>query len=171
MSEVKTWRYVLPSIDGEGSGIVILDSTGFFASVGDYGDYAYWWRYFGEEGFRNFFLKAEKESEYFLRKLSRKSEIDIGETARLIKETILSRRREGYMTRDYARREWERAKQLESDGDEHWWYENTWFACRSELLVYDYPACAKAFVEKFLPRLAKAIEEELKNEMEMVTND
>lgn len=166
MSDIKTWRYVLPNIDSEGWGVVLLDSTGFFAAVSDYGNYAHGWWDSGKKDFREFFLQAEKDANYFLAKLSRDSEFDADTTVQLIKEYILSHRRERRLLQEEARLEWERADELLADYDERGWCESTRINYAGEFLRYTFPASAKAFVYQLLPRLAAAIAEELKHERE-----
>jgi hypothetical protein len=41
---VKTWRFDLPNVDGEGWAIVFMDSRGCFSALSDWGDVSYRWR-------------------------------------------------------------------------------------------------------------------------------
>ncbi|ARF67055.1 hypothetical protein B7C51_19310 [Paenibacillus larvae subsp. pulvifaciens] len=52
-------------IDGEGWGIFILDETGMFAAVTDYGNCAYKWPHSGCEDFRHFFAQERTNWGYF----------------------------------------------------------------------------------------------------------
>lgn len=60
-------RYELPSVRGEGWGIIILDTDrGIFAAVSDYGNYCHMWTHPGCE-FRQFIINCDDD--YFQKKL------------------------------------------------------------------------------------------------------
>ena len=88
MSEVKLWRYALPSIRGSGWAIFVLGSDGYFSAISDFGNYAYFWRAPGTEDFREFFLRVEWESDYFIQKLSPGPEYDGEETMKEIERAL-----------------------------------------------------------------------------------
>ncbi len=54
MNEPICWRYSLPNVNYSGWAVAHLDSRGFFSVVGNYGEYGYLWRNFGDVDFRVF---------------------------------------------------------------------------------------------------------------------
>ncbi|AHD04899.1 hypothetical protein ABNB59_06440 [Paenibacillus larvae] len=166
--EIKHWRYDIPQIDGEGWGTFLLDETGMFAAVTDYGNCAYKWPHSGCEDFRHFFAQERTNWGYFLPKLFYElKEYDGDETLQRIKEYIISCRRDGTFTREKARQEWdllERHDWLYGDFEFAYWYDETSISDAEEFYIRGYPSSALAFVNKLLPRLSKAIREELARE-------
>lgn len=170
MAPVKFWRYYLPcDHNREGWAEIVICSTGFFAAVSDYGDYAYAWRATGCEDVREFFLRAPAEWHYFAGKLGGpRARIYDGEgTANAIREYILGERRRCGMTRTEARHEWDLIEECgvedseigfnrfgEATDIEEWWD----FHCRC------FDPNLLAFCRKTMARLAEAIRTELLNE-------
>ncbi|MHB1418700.1 MAG: hypothetical protein ACYCX4_03810, partial [Bacillota bacterium] len=110
MSEdIQIWRYYIPSEDGlEGWGIFLLDSTGMFAAVTDYGNYAFRWAYHGEKDFRKFVIGLKNDPGYLLGKVLPNGKVYDGEeTIKNIKETIIDVRRDGSWSKEQARKEWD----------------------------------------------------------------
>lgn len=171
--EVIVWRYELPSIDGEGWGSFMLDSTGMFAAVTDYGNYAFRWGHHGKRDFRNFIADAGLSQGYMLSKLapSKRREYQGDETTENIKSAIIRRRWNRYLTEEQAREEWELVESCDSDYKEgfHEWYNQTTFEDAHEYSVYDYTIHEKAFVEELLPRLVAELETELAAETQAAT--
>lgn len=170
MSEVKFWRYYIPSVDGiEGWGVFLLDSTGMFAAVTDYGNAAYKWPLHAEEDFRRFFAKGVSGG-YLLQKLFYEhKQFDGDATLREVKEDIIERRRDGSYSRQKARKEWDLLsyyEDLDNDASFVRWYDNTSISDAGEFYKMRYPASARAFVNKLIPRLSEAIREELAKESE-----
>lgn len=170
MSEVKIWRYYIPPVDSvEGWGVFILDSTGMFAAVTDYGNAAYKWPLHAEEDFRRFFAKGVSGG-YLLQKLFyEQKKYDNEATLQDVKEFIMVCRREGSYSREKAREEWELLSyydDLDNDASFVRWYDNTSISDAGELYKMSYPASARAFVNKLIPRLSEAIREELAKESE-----
>jgi hypothetical protein len=88
-TQIKFWRYYLPNIDGEGWGIFLLDSTGFFSAVTDYGNCAY---RNGTKDFREF---MKGSSSYYINKLfGEGTEYQGDQTVEKIKRYIIELRRE-----------------------------------------------------------------------------
>lgn len=171
MSEIKYWRYVVPSINGiEGWGIFLLDSTGMFSCVTDYGNYAFKWTHHGEKDFREFFVCGSFE--YYVDKLyligsQGKLEFDPDETVKNIKQSILESRWEDHMGKETARHEWDLLDEVDwTMGvlSQHEWYESTDLCDASEYFVYDYPPRVRALRDKLLPRFVNVLKEELKKE-------
>lgn len=166
MKEIKFWRYYVPNIDGEGWGIFLLDSTGMFAAVTDYGNCAYRWTHHGEEDFRKF-LQSGSWGYYLSKLFPHEYEYDQDGTLEAIKQRILRRRFERYMDEDQAREEWdllEKYDNLYSSADFTRWYDETSLVDAEEYYRQDYSASAKAFCYKLLPRLSEMIEKELESE-------
>lgn len=167
-NNIKFWRYSIPPIDGEGWGIFLLDSTGMFAAVTDYGNYAYMWllRHTGCDDFREFF--DHKDGYYVLGKCapSRGKEFQGRETEQMVREEILRLRWEHQITEQQARNEWELVDSIDfyySEGF-HEWYQQTTLEEAHELAVYGYNASEKAFAEILLPRFCDVVSAELANE-------
>lgn len=55
MSNVKHWRYYIPSGEHGGWGIVFLDSFGVISAITDYGNFGYRWGSIGDADFRKWF--------------------------------------------------------------------------------------------------------------------
>jgi len=172
MSETKFWKYYVPSVDGiEGWGIFILDSTGMFSCVTDYGNYAFNWVHHGMDDFREFFA-SDKSFDYHVKKLYRiggegEFEFQPDETVKRVKESILESRLEDHMSEETAREEWDLLESMDwSMGDlsQHEWHQQTDLCDAHELFVYDYPPRVKALRDKLLPRFAKILKEELEKE-------
>jgi hypothetical protein len=172
MSEpIKFWRYSIPSIDGEGWGIIVLDSTGMFAAVSDYGNAAHHWGHHGCAGIREFFAKGLSPG-YALPKLFYdRQQYDGQETLQLVKEYILDARRMTSFTREKAREEFDLLQQfdgLQSEHDFMRWYEETSISDAGEFYCMGYPASARAFVDKLLPRFYEVVAGELAAEREEI---
>ncbi|SFH21672.1 hypothetical protein SAMN05660649_04288 [Desulfotomaculum arcticum] len=173
MSDIKFWRYSLPPIDSiEGWGIFLLDSTGMFAAVTDYGNYAFKWTHHGCKDFREFFIdiKHGSDNEYYIKKLfqGQEKEFDGENTIKSIKEHILYYRRDGSYSKEFAREEWDLIKEYEHNFisviDFTRWHDETKIDEAHEFACYDYPSDIKAFGQKLLPRLADVLREELQKE-------
>lgn len=170
MDNIKFWRYYIPPVDRiEGWGIFLLDSTGMFAAVTDYGNYAYMWDHHGKKDFREFVAGLAKSPYYVLGKVAKK-DYSGKETIKAIKEDILDNRRDGSYTKEFARREWDLLKNTD-DMDSVFgfkeWYDNTHVSDASELYSMDWSLQAKAFATKLMPRLAEALKDELRKESEV----
>lgn len=82
--DVEVWRYRLPRGQFDCGGVVLIDSTGLFSAVTDFGNYAHWWpgQHCGYPDFRLFIHKlagdcGEGYHDYFLGKVrGRKTAID-----------------------------------------------------------------------------------------------
>lgn len=172
MNETKFWKYYVPSVDGiSGWGIFILDSTGYFSCVTDYGNYAYNWTHHGMDDFREFFIH-DSSFDYFCNKLHKigaegKLEFQEDETVRNIKQSILESRWHDHMDKDVARKEWDLLNEIDWTMGEisQWeWYNLTDLCDPSEYFVYDYPPRVKGLRDKLFPRFAEMLRKELKKE-------
>lgn len=172
MSETKFWKYYVPSVEGIGGwGIFLLNSTGYFSCVTDYGNYAFRWSSHGTDDFRKFFAK-DRDYDYLVNKLYRigsqgELEFQSDETIENIKQTILESRYNDYMDRQTARKEFDLVNEIDWTMGEvaQWeWYNRTDLTDASELFIYDYPPMVKGLRDKLLPRFSKMIRDELEKE-------
>lgn len=174
-SNVRFWRYSLPSIAHEGWAIIVIGSDGFFAAVSDYGNYAYLWTHPGLQSgqdMRSFFLKLNWQ--YFMTKLyGSPDKYNPTATLKEVKLAIIEGRRHSGWSPHKARREWDALESnsyLESEYDFESWVGHASMDEAYEFRVNGWPADAQAFGEKILPRLQQAIREELAQETSKVDN-
>lgn len=166
MSEIQMWRYDLPPVNGEGWGIFLLDSTGMFAAVTDYGNYAYCWTHHGETDFRKFVIDLEKSPGYLLGKVARHAYSYDGEKSLdLIKENILELRKDGSLTKEDARKEWDLLDDYEFESECNFgqWLDKTSLGDAWEYYRESYSVSACAFAKELIPRLATVLREGLLN--------
>lgn len=142
-ADIKFWRYYIPSIDGmEGWGVFLLDSTGMFSAVTDYGNAAYKFDVRQDEDIRKYFAKGApggllEKLFYDLRRY------DFDETLQRVQEHILESRRLGSFTRDEARAEWNRLEDyawIGNEADFTRWFDDTSIDDASEFYTLGYPA-------------------------------
>ena len=165
---VRLWRYYLPNKSGEGWAEIVIGSNGFFAAVSDYGNYAFAWRHHGETDVRKFFLRAERDWDYFARKLGgeRFQVYDGAVTRRAIREQIVAERRQGNLTPDEARAEWELAGSDLEDNERGFgeWLSRTSLCDAWHFCKYRAEPSLEAFCKRTLARLAVVIRAELAKE-------
>lgn len=160
--DVTIHRYYLPSIKGEGWAVVLIGSDGMFTALSDYGNYGYWWSHHGCKDVREFFLRATKDPDYFVRKLTHGHQdiYDGDATVKDIKKYILEVRRDRSWTAEKARAEWELLDNYEiADSSEGFsrWYDNTRIDEAYEYRHTKPQPQAVAFVEKVMRRLEEVI--------------
>ncbi|GAB6989594.1 hypothetical protein [Paenibacillus pini] len=167
---VKFWRYYIPSVDGvEGWGVFLLDSTGMFAAVTDYGNFAYMWpiKHTGCDDFREFF--KHRDAYYVLGKCapSNGQEYQGERTEEELRKTILRMRREDTFTEEDARKEWDLLNEVDLEYREgfHEWYQGTEFIDAHEHMVFDYTVSERAFADILFPKFCEAVANELKSEL------
>jgi hypothetical protein len=168
VSGVTFWRYSLPPEDGHlgGWGIFILDSTGMFTAVTDYGNYAFRWTATGCSDFRCFFPGTH--GDYLLGKVAQREydgKATLANIRRYLNEAVESEA----MTEERAAEERELLERLHLDEletacDFREWLEDTSITDAYELAVEDYTAEARCFAERLFPRLVEAITAQLKAE-------
>lgn len=144
------WRYVLRNIQYEGWAIVVMDSSGYFSAVSDFGNYAYKWSAFSGD-FRKFLLGLD--SCYLLGKISERSYFDEAEVTRHIKEAILRYRKTGSLTRERAREEWDMVDDIQDETTFYNWCLETSLSDPSEYGHRDFPSDAQGFAHRVWPRL------------------
>lgn len=157
------WRYIVKP-GPWGWGIFLLDSTGMFAVVSDYGNYAFKWTDWGKRDFRLFLIGLDKS--YLCGKLAmdRSREYQGQRTLENIRDQIIQLRRDGSLTKEQARKEWELAKMVDSHYAEDFaeWLRETKLGSDSyELSVYDTPAQIRLFYDRVFTRLVEVIKEDL----------
>jgi hypothetical protein len=163
---VTTWRYHLPSENGEGWAIVFLDSIGCFSALSDYGDYGYRWPIagWGPGDFRTFLLQCDDD--YVLHKIAPRHQYDPDGTLKNVKRRILEvrRTRSRFWTKDRARQEWRLLYDFDNLGTEAEfarWLDNTDMEAAYECHAVRVSPRAVAFVQRVLPRLRTKLREEL----------
>lgn len=163
---MKIWRYKLPNIRYEGWAVIYLDSSGFFGTVSDWGNFAYWWRSPGED-FRKFFL--DMDVAYFADKLAsgRAQQFNAVKTREAIKRKIIELRREKDIEKHVARREWNLIEGIQDEfGYFHWKQETRAFEDWPDdnFVHFSIASDACRYAENVLPRLQEAIQQELGQE-------
>lgn len=159
-----TWRYVVPNVKGEGWGIFLLDSSGMFAVVSDFGSYAFKWADWGQGDFRAFLVQLDKG--YLCGKLAmgRSKEYQGKETLDNIRDQILQRRRDGSLDKETARAEWKLAEKVDSHYAEdfaEWLHDTKLGADSYELSVYDTPGQIRMFYDRVFKRLVPILKQDL----------
>jgi hypothetical protein len=159
--EVQLRRYVVRDPQHLDWHVFVIGSDGYFSTVGSYGNYSYWWSNTGTRDFRLFLI--DLDDGYLIGKLHPQREYDGDETEKNIKEHIVRRRREGCMTKEEAREEWNLLKEedLETrEGFAFWWRE-TKIDDAHELSCYRHPAQVCGFAKKFWPLFVDVLRAEL----------
>lgn len=174
MSAPTVWQYRVTNDKGRWLADVVLRSDGFFATVSDWGNYAFRWTHPGMP-FRAFVAQLEGQVGYVCSKLARADWWDGEKTLKRIREHITTARREGDMTKEEAAKEWQvladalgcwgsreaRDRDDIDRGEFHTWYLNTDIADAHEFARYDYQPDVRAFCAEVMPRLAALLRAEL----------
>ncbi len=161
---MNVYRYSEPNTDRhEGWYIAFIDEAGALAVLSDYGDFCYRWNIRGtDRPIRQFLLECHRE--YILSKIARKDKYDGDRTLTNVRSEILRMRMVGGFSEGEARDEWDGLKyeSIElSEANFNSWYSGTRLGDVSELVVYDYPPMALAFIEYIWPRLLQQIQKDL----------
>lgn len=166
MSKTTAVRYTVPSVDGEGWGIVLFDNTGVFSAVTDFGNFAYWFSLRENESMEEFLISRRPDQ--ILCKIAREDKIDVEETIKYIKEELLRNRRAERFTEEAAREEWKLIEELQRDlGDYseevafHYFYEKTRIQFDDGFLRFKYPSAAIRFCNETFVRLQEKLKSEL----------
>lgn len=163
---VKMWRYVVPhDANHEGWAIVILDSTGYFSTVSDFGNYAYLWTAHGQPDFRMFVKGLHRDWDYAATKLGdydSNHRFDVEKTVHEIRKAILEARRSREFSKEQALQEWTEASDLDSNNiSPEQWHERTSLGDPGEYCRYRRDSDLEAFCKLLLPRLSKLVQAEL----------
>ncbi|WP_339283722.1 hypothetical protein [Paenibacillus sp. FSL R5-0486] len=162
--DVKFWRYYIPSVDGEGWGIFILDSTGMFSAVTDYGNAAHKFEVREGEDIRKYLAKGVPGT-LMARLFYDLRRYDPDETLRRAKQDIIYLRGDQSLTREEARKEWDLLQEcdwLENEAGFVRWFDQTSISDAGENHALGYPASCRAFVNELMPRFCAALAEEFK---------
>ncbi|EEM37739.1 hypothetical protein P9Y62_12725 [Bacillus thuringiensis] len=161
MAKASAFRYSVPSVDGEGWGIFLLDRSGIFTAVTDFGNFAYWFSLRENESVEEFLLSTRPDQ--ILCKIANRDVVDIEETINYIKENLLYDRREGRF-----REEWKLIEELQEDLDEYpndvafqYWYDKTHIQFDDGFYQYKYPSAAVRFSNETFVRLQEKLRAEL----------
>lgn len=166
---LKFWRYSLPRTDiTSGWAIVLMDSTGMFAVVSDWGNWAYQWTHHGADDFRKFVVKLS--GSYVQRKLDPETVYDGEATLENVRWDILESRRCGYRSKEWARREWDKLEAYDLLSEHGWseWLQQCDWSDAYELCSTGPKPGIDQFCKQVLPRLQDMIYEDLKEETERI---
>ncbi|MBN8472294.1 hypothetical protein JYJ95_37815 [Corallococcus exiguus] len=174
MGEALVYQYRLRTAKGAWLADVILRSDGFFATVSDWGSYAFRWSAPGGE-FRAFVAQLEGQTSYVCSKLEKRDWWNGERTLKRIREHILTNRRDGTYSKEKAAKAWQSLADAlgcwngrdardydELDLDQFSnWCSNTSLSDPYEFASYDYPPDVRGFCENVMPALAAAIRAQL----------
>jgi hypothetical protein len=158
--------YQLPNQKGEGWARIWITDDGCFTCLSDYGDYGYWWSSPGCE-FREFLCRIDDS--YLMGKLGRDDQYDGEATWDAIKSEIITLRRDGSLSPEEAREEWDLLVEHHSDlrdftEDFARWHDKTSLNDAYELRRTCFPGQLRGFVEHVWPRFVALLRAELANE-------
>lgn len=153
-------------------GRFFLTSDGSLTIQSDYGNYAYWWTHPGCEIRR--FLCRDGEDDYIANKFSEGERVcDDDASVRNVKREILRLRREGTLSRDQARDEWDLLREHDELSDQvarTRWHDETrlgeHIGMVSELFVYVLPYKLQGFMRVLWPAFVEALEREMREEFQ-----
>jgi len=155
-----------------GWAIFVVGSDGFFSAVSDYGNYSYLWRDHACDDFREFLLRAKRDSDYFIRCLRPKRIYDPDATERRIKEAICRERRSRSLSKEDARTAWNEITDAEigfgydlyTEVDFTRWYDNSVGASKlydpSDMYATMNDPMVVRFVKEAMVGLAEIIQKE-----------
>ncbi len=164
MTDITLRRYHLGTEDGlSGWGTFVIGSDGYFSAVTDYGNYAFAWRNTGRPDFRMFL--TEIGPDYLASKIRPgPMEFDGEATTKAIREYIIEVRRDGNITAELAREEWNHAGWMVHENDFRDWMEATTFQDAHEFSCERQPADVSAFCKRLFPRFKEVLLAELASE-------
>lgn len=158
----ETRRYdVRTEDDRRWLGTFLVTHDGLVACNTDYGSYSYWWTSTGCEDIREFLV--EIDTGYLIGKFSPEREYSGDATKKNVCSTILRMRREGSLTKDEARKEFDRLvdHDLDSETGFAFWYRDTDLVDAWEIPVYRANPRVVAFSERVWPAFVKRLREEM----------
>ncbi len=156
-------KYDVRDNEGHWIGRFIITDDGYFSTVSEWGNYAFWWTG-GGPCFRRFLAGLRRDSSYMLSKICGREEYDGDATLLNVKKHIVEERRRGRMTKEEARHEWDLLRSNSWLESETWigaWYNDSKIEDVGQFIMHRYPAQARHFVEKAYPHFARMLLEEL----------
>ncbi len=166
MAQTAVFRYTVPSVDGEGWGVFLLDQSGVFTAITDFGNFAHWFSLRENESIGEFLISRRPDQ--VLCNIANEDVVDIEGTIKYIKENLLYDRREGRFIEEDARAEWKLIEELQVDLDEYsndvafqYWYDKTRIQFDDGFYRYKYPSAAVRFSNETFVRLQEKLKSEL----------
>jgi hypothetical protein len=158
--EYRVWRYcVQPTKYGEW-GIFLIDSTGYFSVVSDFGNYAHLWTHHGCEDFREFL--AGLEPGYLCSKLGPRNVVDEERSLQNIREAVEEALKSGTIPEDEKVSEEMALEDLTTNQMSFQeWCGHTRLSDAWDYVIYDYSSDLKSFAEKIFPRFVEQIRKDL----------
>lgn len=167
-AEKKIWQYELRGIPNRGEwATIFIREDGIFTAVSSFGNYGYFWGNTGCNDVREFFLRCGRDTDYFLKKLSPKQEINADKSIDALKLEVRRMRREKEIDEAQARELYDTIEDYSDD------WEGIIRSSVMSVIEYDTLADltvmennynAVAFCEHILPALAGAIRLQLESE-------
>ncbi len=157
-------RYSVRGANGEWLATVVISDDGYFSTVSDYGNYAYYWGDAGE-CFRKFLSRLGPD--YYLSKFGVRDEYDGGETLKAVKRSIIEQRRRGDLDREEAREEWDLLEEnswLDQRDNFVLWLQHTKLGDAYEYACSSISGEARGFAEHVWPAFAAMLRAELASE-------
>jgi hypothetical protein len=154
-------EYYLPSIKCEGWGKFVIDDTGYFSVVSDYGNYAYQWTAFGDD-FKGFL--SHLDADYLMGKLAgRRAWFDHEATTLALGNEIVRQRKERMIEHDDARDMWDALEGHYGEQDVIAFMQENWkvFDECGDMLQYDHTPQMRAFARQLYPRFVAELKKEI----------
>lgn len=168
-SRPETRRYdIRTEGDRRWLGTFLVTHDGLVACNTDYGSYSYWWTSTGCDDIRAFLVKIN--TGYLLRKFSPREEYDGEDTEKAIKEFVIRARRDGVLSCEEARAEWDLICDLDRETGFAFWLRDTKLGTKHgfgdlwELACHRTNPEAAAFAEHVWPAFVKRLREEMEAE-------
>ncbi len=139
---------------------VVISDDGYFSTVSDYGNYAFWWAH-AEMEFRTFLCQLEPD--YLCSKIAPGRVYYGHETEKNVRRAILDARRRMSISKEDAREEWDLVGEVDLSAAEGFtlWYQDTKLPDAYELSSYGTEPQAVAFAERVWPALRAALQAEM----------
>jgi hypothetical protein len=154
-------RYDIRGKDLGGWAVIHIDARGFLGVFSDYGNYAYHWTHFGDD-FKKFLSQLHWDYLYGKLMQGRDARLYDGEaTLRGIQKRIVELRREGTLTREQAREEWDLA--IGSEIDDRYsngfsvWHRDTQLDDANELYETKNDLQCEQFCQKIWPHFIERL--------------
>lgn len=167
-TEKKLWQYEIRGVPHPGEwATIFIREDGIFTAVSSYGSYGYFWCNTGRGDVREFFLRCGRDTDYFLKKLSPRREVNTDKSIDALKAEVVRMRRAEEICAAQAR---EIFDTIDEYGDD---WEGIIRSSAASVIGYDVISDvtvvesdpnAFAFCEYILPALAGVIKLQLESE-------